>query len=217
MAKVEKVEKKRRERFEVLATELPGVELKAEPEVKLDILKRTTDFFYKVTRQFAATYFQIQEVITQQDGRREEIISIAEEHKGLRGLNSEKDNFSLTVSPREGISWNRQLLKKGLGIAYSILVSEELVVSISIPLGFTTKKRITITEELVKKIIEEALLSKLGISQQDFARMVSYQTNVKVNGEKMAEMINQGKVKQLPAGAKTSQIVWQVGVDRLKK
>jgi predicted kinase len=209
------VEKKRKERFETFPTELPGVKLRIEPETKLDILRKTIESFYQLAKEFARVKFQIDDLTNQQDSRREEIIGIAKEHKGLRGLTSEKDNFVLTVIPREKVIWNRELLKESLGIAYSAVTREELVVSISIPIGFVTEKGVTISEEVMEKVIKKAL-TNLGIPREELTKVMRQEVNVTLDEEKLTEMVNQGQVKLLE-GAKTSEITWQVRVDRLKK
>lgn len=212
---MEKIEKKRKESFETFPTELPGVQLRIEPGVQLDILRKTINKFYQLAKQFAEVKFKIDELINQQALWRKEIITIVKEHEGLRGLISEKDNFVLTITPREKITWNRELLKRSLGIAYSSLVREDLVVNLSIPLGFVTKKGVTISEEVMAKAIGEALIS-LGISQKDLVKVMHQEVNINLDEEKLTEMVNQGQVKLLE-GAKTSEITWQVRVDRLMK
>lgn len=212
---MEKVEKKRKERFGTFPTELPGVQLRVEPGTKLDILRKTIESFHQLAKQFAGVKFQIDDLDTQQTPRREEIISVAKEHEGLRGLISEEDNFVLTVTPREKIIWNRELLKESMGIVYSAVTREDLAVNVSVPVGFVTKKGVTISEEVMAKAIGEALVD-LGISQEDLAKVMRQEVNITLDEEKVTEMVNQGRVKLLE-GAKTLEITWQVRADRLKK
>jgi len=212
---MEKGEKKRKERFESFPTELPGVQLRIEPGIKLDILQRTIGSFYQLVKQFAEVKFQVDNLTEQQEPRREEIIGVAKGHEGLRGLISEEDNFVLTVTPREKIIWNRELLKESMGIAYSAVTREDLAVNVSVPVGFVTEKGVTISEEVMAKAIGEAL-ANLGISQEDLAKVMRQEVNITLDEEKVTEMVNQSRVKLLE-GAKTSEITWQVRVDRLKK
>ena len=212
---MEKVEKKRKERFETFPTELPGVQLRIEPGIKLDILQRTIGSFYQLAKQFAEVKFQVDNLTEQQEPRREEIIGVAKEHEGLRGLTSEEDNFVLTVIPREKIIWNRELLKESLGIAYSAVTKEDLAVNISVPVGFLTEKGITISEEVMAKAIAKALVN-LGISKEDLAKVMRQEVNINLDEEKVSEMVSQGRV-ELQEGAKTSEITWTIRADRLKK
>jgi len=212
---MEKVEKKRKERFETFPTELPGVQLRIEPGIKLDILQRTIGSFYQLAKQFAEVKFQVDNLTEQQEPRREEIIGVAKGHEGLRGLISEEDNFVLTVTPREKIIWNRELLKESMGIIYPAVTREDLAVNVLVPVGFVTEKGVTISEEVMAKAIGEAL-ANLGISKKDLAKVMRQEVNITLDEEKVTEMVNQSRVKLLE-GAKTSEITWQVRVDRLKK
>ena len=212
---MEKVEKKRKERFESFPTELPGVQLRIEPGIKLDILQRTIGSFYQLAKQFAEVKFQVDNLTEQQEPRREEIIGVAKEHEGLRGLTSEEDNFVLTVTPREKIIWNRELLKESMGIIYPAVTREDLAVNVLVPVGFVTEKGVTISEEVMAKAIGEAL-ANLGISKKDLAKVMRQEVNITLDEEKVTEMVNQSRVKLLE-GAKTSEITWTVRVDRLKK
>jgi len=212
---MDKVEKKRKERFETFPTELPGVQLRIEPGIELDILRKTIESFYQLAKQFAEVKFQIDDLTDQQDPRREEIIGTAKEHEGLRGLTSEEDNFVLTVTPREKVIWNRELLKESMGIAYPAVTREDLAVNVLVPVGFPTEKGITISDEVMAKAIGEAL-ANLGITKEDLAKVMHQEVNISLDEEKVAEMVNQGRVKLLE-GAKSSEITWAVRVDRLKK
>lgn len=71
-----RVDEKQRDRFEVLPTELPGVQLRVKPGVKVDILRKTIKIFYELARQFAATKFQIDNLGKGQRSRHEEIILV---------------------------------------------------------------------------------------------------------------------------------------------
>ena len=212
---MEKGEKKRKERFESFPTELPGVQLRIEPGIKLDILQRTIGSFYQLAKQFAEVKFQVDNLTEQQEPRREEIIGVAKGHEGLRGLISEEDNFVLTVTPREKIIWNRELLKESMGIIYPAVTREDLAVNVLVPVGFVTEKGVTISEEVMAKAIGEAL-ANLGISKKDLAKVMRQEVNITLDEEKVTEMVNQSRVKLLE-GAKSSEITWQVRVDRLKK
>jgi len=163
---------------------------------------------HQLAKQFAETKFQIDDLDTQQAPRREGIISVAKEHEGFRGLTSEEDNFVLTVTPREKIVWNRELLKESMGdTAYSAVTREELAVNVWIPAA--------ISKEVMAKAISEAL-ANLGITKEDLAKVMRQEVNLSLDEEKVTEMVNQGQIKLLE-GAKTSEITWTVRVDRLKK
>jgi hypothetical protein len=209
------VEKKKKERFETVPTHLPGVQLRKEPGVLLDILRKTVTTFYQVAKEFAKTHWQIRDLTGQQDLLREKIIDLVKGNEGLRGIISEEDNFVLTISPREKVSWDQKLLKKSLGIVYSAITREELVVNISIPVGFVTPK-VTISEKLLSDVLSKALIENLGISQQDLKKIMRQEVVLSLDEKKLTEMINQGQVKLLP-GTQTIEIIWSVRVDRLRE
>ena len=211
---MKEIEIQKKERFATFLTELLGVQLRVEPATKLDISRRTIEELYQMAKQFAKVKFQIDDLATQQDPLRKEIIGVAKAHEGLRGLTSETDDFVLTVTPREKIIWDRELLKESMGIAYPAVVREDLVVNISVPVGWVTKKGITISEETMERAITEAL-ANLGISKKDLAKVMSQGVNITLDEEKLTKMVNQGQI-QLPEGA-TSEITWAIRVDRLEK
>lgn len=208
-------EKKRKKRFETLPTELPGVQLRIEPGIKLDILQKTIENLYRLARDYTRLKWQLDNLTEEQNSSRDKIIEIAGDHEGVRGLSSERDNFVLTVSPRESISRNQEKFKKSLGITYATVVSEDLQLTISIPLGFVTKKGNTISEEMVTKTIEGALI-ELGISAGDLSKIMHQEVKMRVDEKKLAEMIERNQVKLL-AGAQTSEITWNLRVDKLKE
>jgi len=211
----QKVEKKRKERFETLSTHLPGIQLRIEPGIQPDILRKTIEGLYQQAKEYAKTKFQIDDLTDQQAPRKEEIVGVAKGHEGLRGLSSEEDNFILTVIPRESIIWNRDVLKESMGIAYSAVTREALAVNVSIPVGFVTEKEITISEEVMAKAIGEALIN-LGISKEDLAKVVRQEVNISLDEKKLTEMITEGQI-DLPPEAKTVEITWSLRVDQLKK
>lgn len=212
-----KVEKKPKTRFETSPTHLSGVQLRREPDVKLDILRKTISKLYQLARNFVQTKWQIDDLTRKQNSRRDEIIGIAKskEHYGLRGIISKKDNFVLTVSPKESIKWDQEKLRSSLGIVYHTMVRENLVVQISIPVGFVTQGKGVISEEIVAKAIREAL-TNLGIPSEDLAKFMRHTVDITVDEEMLNEMAEQRRIK-LPKGTKTSEVTWSVKVDPLRK
>ncbi|MCK4454238.1 hypothetical protein KAU51_02730 [Candidatus Parcubacteria bacterium] len=201
----------KKERFGTFPTHIEGVQLRREPDVELDILRRTIEEFYGLARK----YYTIKCEIDRLDGvrllDREQILKIAQETKGLRGLVSEKDNFVLTTFPSEKVSYDRDLLRQSLQISYSAIVRETLIVSVSVPVGFVTKKGITISEEILEKTIKKALMG-LGISEEELPKVMSQKINTDVNEKKLKSMVDQDKVKLEP-GARKEEITWSVKVE----
>ena len=201
----------KKERFGTSSTHIEGVRLRKEPDVELDILRSTTEEFYDLARK----YHKIKCGIDRLEGARllgrEQIVKIAQEAKGLRGLISEKDKFVLTTFPSEKVSYDRDLLRQSLQISYPAIVREMLVISISVPVGFVTEKKITISEEILEKTIKKALTG-LGISKEELPKVMSQKINMDVNEKELNKMISQGKV-ELESGARKEEITWSVKVD----
>ena len=135
------IEKKaKNERFATVPTHIPGVSLRTEPDMEVDILRKTIEELASLAKGYTERKFQIDELTSQQKGPNEEIKTLAQTHEGLRGVQSEEDNFVLSVFPKDSVTLDRELLKKSLGIAYSSLVHEDLDVTILVPTGLKTEE-----------------------------------------------------------------------------
>ncbi len=216
MAKIGKVEKKRKERFEVLATHLPGVALRVKPGAKIDIfrLRKTIETLYDLAKKFAPIDFKIKDLEEQKKPPREYIIEIAESHEGLRGIISEEENFVVKTIPKREVEYNRDLLKKALGSTYPSLVREELEINVIIPIGFGTEKGIEIYEEAIINAIKHASPQFAIFPKKVIERAVNIQRWLSVDEKKLTEMVNQGQVK-LPEGAKKVEVTWSVIAEHL--
>jgi len=202
------VEKKKKERFETVPTHLPDINLRVEPETKPTILQKVIERFYRFAKQYARTYWQIKKADKNQGQLKEKIVGMVKANEGLRGLTSKKDNFILTVSPREDVTWNKDLLEDSLGIIYPAIVREELKISILTPGGLLNK-------ESVIKAITDAV-SSLGIPSEEIVKVMKVKTDFAVDEKKLEEMIKEGRVTLLP-DTKTVGIEWPVKVDKLEK
>lgn len=204
-----------KERFETSPTHLEGIQLRREPDVELDILRRTTEELYELAKKYSGIKWEIDRLTEDRAFRREQILKIVQETKGLRGLISEKDNFVLTTFPSEKVSYDRYLLRQSLQISYPAIVREILVVSIFVPIGFVTEKGVIISEEILERTIKKALIY-LGISEEELPKVMNQKINIDVDEEKLNKMISQGKVKLEP-GARQATITWNVKVDPFRK
>src|SRR3990167_8256148 len=119
-----------RERFKIIGTHIPGISLRAVPGIDLDILRKTTEKLASLAKEYRGRYFRIKELDSEQQTVSGEIKALAQAHEGLRGIQSEEDNFVLNVFPRERVTFDPELLRESLGVAYSSLVHEDYVVSI---------------------------------------------------------------------------------------
>lgn len=205
---------KGKERFATVETHLPGVSLRTEPHMEVDILKKTIGKLYNLARAYAERKFQINELGDQQKEADSEIKGLVQTHEGLRGVQSEEDNFVLSVFPKESVSFNPKLLKESLGIAYSSVVHEDLVVSIAVPAGFQTEKG-PVQEKLLHQVLTQALLD-LGLRKVDLKKIMETKVQQRVDEKTLEAMIKGGKVELLE-GTKKTDTTWAIRVEPLKK
>lgn len=218
MEKKEIIEKKKKERFKLLAVEefvkkKTGIQIKVEPEAKLSSAG-SMEFlslgeFYRCAKKYCEIQWEINQLLIQQNKEKEKIIKIVkfnndERELGLRGIISEKDNFNLTVFPSVHNVFDQNKLQKGL----DVLNSMGLIRNIS--MSFCFAPTAMPDEHLLEKIqeIEQIIkkdLTKMGI----FYELVPMETNIKVDEKGLNKEIDNKKIKLLP-GTKKSEITWKV-------
>lgn len=212
----EEILKKRRkpQPYEVMPTDVEGIVLSVEAGKRLDILKKTIARLAIVGTEFAARKAEIKELAEQQKEPEREIKTIAQTHEGLRGVQSEPDNFKLNVFPKHSIAWNTELLKESLGMAYEAVVHEDLSVSMSIPLGYKTKKG-PLSSELLQAALARGLVG-LGLPEAELSTIIDLQVVPRVDEAKLADLLADGRVSLLE-GAGVPTETWAITVDPLKK
>lgn len=212
----EVVEKKRttRERFVTVPTHIPGVSLRAEPSVELDILRKTMEELASLAKGYVKRKFQIDELTAQQKGPDKEIKTLAQTHEGLRGVQSEEDNFVLSVIPRKIVTWDQSLLQESTGIAYSSFVHQDLAVSISVPLGFQTEKGL-LEDKLLRQVLTQALID-LGLKENDLQKIMKMNVVQRVDEETLEKMIQDGRISLLE-GTRQTDTTWAITVAPLRK
>ena len=213
-AEVTERKKTGKERFATVPTHIPGVSLRAEPGVGLDILRKTVDGLASLAKEYATRKFQMDKLASQQKGPDREIKTLAADHEGLRGIQSEEDNFVLNVFPRESVTWDRDLLQESTGIAYSSVVHQDLLVSISVPVGFQTEKG-PIQDELLRQVLTQALVD-LGLEESDLQKIMAMNVVQRVDEETLEKLIKDGKVTLLK-GTKRIDTTWAITVAPLRK
>lgn len=203
-----------KDRFATAPTHIPGVSLRAEPGVEVDILRKTVEDLALLATKYAERKFQIDKLTSNQKGPDKEIKTLAQTHEGLRGVQSEEDNFVLSVFPKDSVTWNHPLLQESTGIAYSSVVHQDLVVSISVPLGFQTEKG-PIEDKLLRQVLTQALID-LGLKENDLQKIMEMSVTQRVDEETLEKMIQGGKVSLLE-GTKQTARTWAITVALLRK
>jgi hypothetical protein len=105
-------------------------------------------------------------------------------------------------------------LQESTGIAYSSVVHQDLVVSISVPLGFQTEKG-PIEDELLRRVLTQALVD-LGLEEADLKKIMDIKVGQRVDEKTLEEMIASGKVSLLE-GTKQTDRTWAITVAPLRK
>src|SRR3989344_64286 len=203
-----------RERFALFGTHLPGISLRVAPGIDLDILRKTTEKLASLAREYAGRYFRIKELDSEQQTVSGEIKALAQAHEGLRGIQSEEDNFVLNVFPRESVAFDPELLRESLGVAYSSLVHEDYVVSISVPSGLPTETG-PVDSQLLNQVLTQALID-LGLKREDLGKIMEKKVIQRVDEKTLEEMIKNGKVSLLE-GTRKTETTWAITVAPLKK
>lgn len=201
--------KEPKERFSFSPTSLPKVYLKGKAGVWPKIPSDIVDLLYWRTKEYAKHYFQIKGLRKKLPPLKKEIVRIAKENKKVYGIGSEKDNFDLTVIQRRIITWDRNLLKKSLRIAYpGVVTDKELLIKISIPDGFKP--------EILKTVVCEALI-RLGIPEKDLLKIMDSEIVIDVDEKRLNELMKGHRGFKLRPGAKKEEIVWIITVEPFKK
>lgn len=202
-----------KEKLLTLLTAIEGVKLQVRSDFKEKVNPKLIKDFYRLAKSFFGVRSKLEKILVQQEKLRSKIIELVKSQEGLRGILSEKDNFALTIFPRQKISWNRELLKNSLGSIYPTVVSEELVINISIPIGKMSEKGMEISEESIKNSVVNSLIS-LGISSEDLKKMMYAQVEISVNEKRLEKLIKQERIVLLP-GAQEKTIYWVINVKPL--
>jgi hypothetical protein len=179
-------------KFKLLKSSIPGVFLKVDPKVPFEASGRIVKKFYQLALDFFSSKNKVEKEREKQEKLKEEIVVLAKKY-GLRGV-KEKKKFDLSVFPRETTDWNLELLKKALGDAYYFVVTEENLITVSIP-GFK--------KEILEKL--KQILINFGIPTET----IKEETICRINEEKLSEVIENKKIK-LPPGTKISKVSWVV-------
>lgn len=214
----EVVEKRpKKERFDVIGTHIRGVLIRIEPgtDIKPDTLKKVAETLYPLARDHAFRHFEIKGLASQQEDSDKGIKDLAKTNEGLRGAQSEEDNFVVSVIPSDSVTWNHPLLQESMGgVAYSSVVHQDMVVSISVPLGFQTEKG-PIEDALLRQVLTQALID-LGLKEDDLQKIMDMNIVQRVDEKTLEKMIEDRKVTLLE-GTKQIARTWAVRVAPLRK
>lgn len=206
--------RKKSDAYDVVPTNLEGFALRVEAGTKPRLLKKALGKLALAGTEYAARKAELSELADQQKQPDKEIKQAAQTFEGLRGIQSERDNFKLNVFPKHSITWNTAVLKESLGLAYTSVVHEELNVSIAIPHGHATKKG-PLTSELLQEALVKGLIS-LGLAKEQLSMIVDPQVVATVDEAKLAALLGTGRANLLEGAGEITE-TWAITVDPLQK
>jgi len=208
------VEKKKKERFELVPSFLSGIQLKFEPGTnQSNLLPENVKLFCRLAETYNRKQWKVESTIEDQRERKKEIINIVKASNGFRGIISEKDNFSLTVFPSKKIIWDREKLKHSLKGKYPLAVREKRTITVTIPnLGSSEKD-----EKLIEKAIRGAL-ANVGIGIAGMSHFIHKEIGIDVDEEELNKIVSNtadGKIELLPKTKKV-EVIWKVRLEPIK-
>lgn len=201
--------------YDVVPTVIEGISLRSEkgkfPEVVMGKLGQLAVW----GASLADKEWSIKAQQRDQKISKDKIKELAEQTQGFRGLQSETDNYKVSVYPTYTLrDWHRGWLKRSLGPTYSTVVTENVDVNVSVPLGRSTPEG-PLTAEMVEKALKVGMTA-LGFSQRDLRKLMKAEHNIKVDEPRLAEMVQSGQIKLRKGMVKIGK-TWTLRVDPLVK
>jgi hypothetical protein len=169
---------------ELIASGIKGVWLVVEKgieklKISLPILKK----FYTLIKEYRSVERKEEEIIEKKETLKEKLVSIVLANPGLKGLQTEADNLRTSIYKSKAvIGYNREPLKKCLGPAYEGVVKEDLQFTIILTSDYNQ-------DELVQ------YLHQFFKDENTYQKMVKEEILLRVDEEKLNELIIKGKVK----------------------
>src|SRR3989344_2104388 len=216
MSIAEILEKRRRPKpHDLIPTDVEGVDQLAEAGKRPDILQETLGELAIMGADYTARDTLLKELAEEQEKLNDAIKEIAQKHKGLRGIQSELDNFKLIVGPSPHIEWKHPVLQELLGeLAYAAHVSAKLEVSIAIPLGYQTKEG-PLTPELLQAALMKGLVD-LGLPEAGLGLIINPQIVGDVDVKGFADLLDRGQVSSFEEAGEVTE-TWTIIPKPLRK
>jgi len=193
--------------YKNVPTKIEGVEIRVVKDTHPTVPDEVVEFFLSVARTFMGNKEEIKLKTEVNEELKEKIIPYVKAIPGLRGIRSSLDDLGLLAVEKEKVTWNRELLKVSLGVAYSSLVAEELEAKIMIPPG-------VISEEKLREGLER-LLQEIGVPLADIPKLLEIETTLRIDTEKLDELVEAKRVNLL-SETKLIKVEWAFNVERLK-
>lgn len=197
---VEREPRKSGENFDRSLTPDPEVVLRIElgtkPKVRIEVVRALKE----IARKYLTTHRQEKGAKGKLDKLKQQILEIIGQIPQLRGIEFSEEKVGLNFIPVPNISYDKDLLKQGLGPFYPRVVKEEAAVELRLPTGgIETPTGIIRIDELHNQLIET--LKNRGMDEAQVRGLVNLSVKPKVNEEELNRLIDEGVVK-LPEGAR---------------
>ncbi|TRZ64737.1 MAG: hypothetical protein D4Q79_00925 [Spirochaetia bacterium] len=193
--------------YENVKTEIEEVEIRVVTGTSPVVPVEVVEVFLGFARKFVGNKEKIALMTKDNKELKDKVILYVEAMPGFRGIRSGPDDLGLLVVRKEEVFWDQELLKASLGTVYPALVAEEVVATVIIPPG-------VFSEEKLREGLEQ-LLKKGGVPPDDIPKLLETNTTLRIDVEKLDELIEAKRVKLLP-GTKEVEIGWTIDAERLK-
>lgn len=188
------LERKNTRNVEFHPTHIEGVFIKSDIGMEPKIPKKTVETFQRLGSLYAPTEHAQKDLKKQMDNARDQLLGIAQQHEGFRGMVSEADAWDITITTSSKKLPIRDILKKDLGNVYASYVTEDYQASITIPYGTLSADGKPIDAETVRKAIR-ATLGEIGIGKIQIPKILSDEIRVQVNSRALAKAQKEGKIR----------------------
>lgn len=180
-----------------------GVWLRFEHGKVPELTARTAGRIALDAIDFAKLKRDIDRASHEQEKPGEALRQAAANNRGLRGVVSERDNFTLDIRPTRTIEWDKDRLSEDFGPNYTALVHERLSADISLPLGIETDEG-PLTPDLAVAAIRRGLAT-LGIRRDEAEKLIRSDVKLEVDEKELAKMLESGQVTLSPEAATVTE------------
>ena len=193
--------------YENVKTEIEGVEIRVVTGTAPVVPVEVVELFLGFAKKFMRNKEEIALMTKNNNELKEKVTRYVKAMTGFRGIRSSPDDFGLLAVQKKDVTWDQELLKASLGVAYPTLVGEQFVGTITIPPGLISEK------ELREGL--ERLLKDGGVPVADIPKLLATETVLLIDTDKLDELIEAKRVELLP-GTQEVEIGWTIEAERLK-
>lgn len=204
------IRRRKPERPDVIPTEIAGVALRAEHGTKPRVTLETLGGLVVVASEYVSINAEVKKALEEREKLNKGIKDVTRAHNGLRGIQSQEDNWGLDVAPRYTVDVDAKELKPVLGFTYEQVVGKRLEATLGIPEGYPTNQGPLTPEMLRETMIATA--AGLGVPKEHVGLAVGIEENLTVNDDLLGKMLVDGRLNSLGGAAKITKEEWAINV-----